>query len=63
LITDFGSTEESGFQSCSNVLRNENEWREVYAMMKLGYARVSTSEQDTAAQVRVKVSGMQKNIL
>jgi hypothetical protein len=32
-------------------LRNENEWREVYAMMKLGYARVSTSEQDTAAQV------------
>jgi hypothetical protein len=32
-------------------LRNENEWREVCAMMMLGYARVSTSEQDTAAQV------------
>src|ERR1700730_6270483 len=41
---------ECGFQRCSNVLRNENEWREVCAM-NLGYARVSTSEQDTAAQV------------
>jgi DNA invertase Pin-like site-specific DNA recombinase len=41
-------------------LRNENEWREVYAM-KLGYARVSTSEQDTAAQVSaLKSAGCEK---
>jgi hypothetical protein len=32
-------------------LRNENEWRQDFAMMMLGYARVSTNEQDTAAQV------------
>jgi len=32
-------------------LYNENEWREVFAMMTLGYARVSTNDQDTAAQV------------
>jgi predicted site-specific integrase-resolvase len=31
-------------------LCNENEWREVCAI-KLGYARVSTNEQDTSAQV------------
>jgi DNA invertase Pin-like site-specific DNA recombinase len=34
-----------------NVLRNENEWQEVCAMMMLGYARVSTNEQDTSTQV------------
>src|SRR5271166_629163 len=38
--------EESGSASCRNVLHNENEWREVFAMMLLGYARVSTNEQD-----------------
>jgi DNA invertase Pin-like site-specific DNA recombinase len=60
LITEFGSTEESGFQRCSNVLRNENEWREVCAMT-LGYARVSTSEQDTSAQVSaLKSAGCEK---
>jgi DNA invertase Pin-like site-specific DNA recombinase len=32
-------------------------------MMKLGYARVSTNEQDTAAQVSaLKVSGLRENI-
>ena len=29
----------------------EYEWREVFAMVLLGYARVSTNQQDTAAQV------------
>jgi DNA invertase Pin-like site-specific DNA recombinase len=61
LSTEINSTEQSGFQRCSNVLRNENEWREVCAMMKLGYARVSTSEQDTAAQVSaLKSAGCEK---
>ena len=61
LSTEISRTEESGFQRCSNVLLNENEWREVCAMMKLGYARVSTSEQDTAAQVSaLKSAGCEK---
>jgi DNA invertase Pin-like site-specific DNA recombinase len=38
-------------------LLNENEWREVFAMMMLGYARVSSNEQDTAAQVAALKSG------
>src|ERR1700730_1815602 len=51
---------ECGFQRCSNLLRNENEWREVCAM-KLGYGRVSTNEQDTAAQVSaLKSAGCEK---
>jgi DNA invertase Pin-like site-specific DNA recombinase len=37
-------------------LLNENEWQEVFAMMMLGYARVSTSEQDTASQVSALMS-------
>jgi DNA invertase Pin-like site-specific DNA recombinase len=42
-------------------LLNENEWREVFAVMKLGYARVSISEQDTAAQVSaLKSAGCEK---
>ena len=42
-------------------LLNENERREVFAMMKLGYARVSTNEQDTAAQVsELKSVGCEK---
>jgi DNA invertase Pin-like site-specific DNA recombinase len=42
-------------------LLNENEWREVFAMMKLGYARVSMSAQDTPVQVSaLKSAGCQK---
>jgi DNA invertase Pin-like site-specific DNA recombinase len=42
-------------------LLNEYEWREVFAMMMLGYARVSTNEQDTAAQVSaLKSAGCEK---
>jgi hypothetical protein len=42
-------------------LLNENEWREVFAMMLLGYARVSTNEQYTAAQVAaLKSAGCEK---
>jgi DNA invertase Pin-like site-specific DNA recombinase len=45
-------------------LRNENEWREVFAMMLLGYARVSTSEHDTATQVSaLKSAGCEKIFL
>ena len=52
--------EESGSGSCWNVLLNENEWQEVCAM-KLGYGRVSTNEQDTAAQVSaLKSAGCEK---
>ena len=51
LSTEIRSTEESGFRRSSNVLHNENEWRQGFAMMILGYVRVSTNEQDTAAQV------------
>jgi DNA invertase Pin-like site-specific DNA recombinase len=41
-------------------LLNENEWQEVCAM-KLGYGRVSTNEQDTAAQVSaLKSAGCEK---
>jgi DNA invertase Pin-like site-specific DNA recombinase len=53
--------EESGSGSCRNVLLNENEWQEVFAMMLLGYARVSTNEQDTATQVSaLKLAGCEK---
>jgi DNA invertase Pin-like site-specific DNA recombinase len=39
----------------------EYEWREVFAMMALGYARVSTNDQDTAAQVSaLKSAGCEK---
>jgi DNA invertase Pin-like site-specific DNA recombinase len=42
-------------------LLNEYEWREVFAMMALGYARVSTNDQDTAAQVSgLKSAGCEK---
>jgi DNA invertase Pin-like site-specific DNA recombinase len=42
-------------------LLDENEWRDVFAMMLLGYARVSTNEQDTAAQVSaLKSAGCEK---
>jgi DNA invertase Pin-like site-specific DNA recombinase len=61
LSTEIRRTEESGSQWWSNVLHNENEWREVYAMTLLGYARVSTNEQDTAAQVSaLKSAGCEK---
>jgi hypothetical protein len=60
LSTEILTTEQSGLRKCSNVLRNENEWREVCAVMKLGYARLSTSEQDTgldAARKQGRIGG------
>jgi DNA invertase Pin-like site-specific DNA recombinase len=46
----------TGLNACEKVLRNRNEWRYIYAML-IGYARVSTSEQDTAAQVAALKAG------
>jgi DNA invertase Pin-like site-specific DNA recombinase len=36
--------------SCTNVLQNQNECQHDFAM-KIGYARVSTQEQDNQAQI------------
>src|ERR1035441_4029231 len=39
-----------GFSCCEKVLRYQFDWRYICAMV-IGYARVSTNDQDTAAQV------------
>ena len=40
-----------GFLCCKKVLHYKFDWRYICAML-IGYARVSTDDQDTAAQVR-----------
>lgn len=41
----------SGFACCKIVLHNEINWQQVYAIMHIGYSRVSTLDQDNAAQI------------
>lgn len=36
---------------CANILHNQINLQQVYAIMLIGYARVSTQDQDTAAQI------------
>lgn len=49
-----------GFLRCEKVLHYDTEWRYLYAMM-IGYARVSTDDQDTAAQVAaLKAAGCER---
>ena len=40
-----------GVACCINVLHNRINWQQVYAIMLIGYARVSTQDQDNAAQI------------
>ena len=44
-------TSTSRFSHCEKVLHYQNHWQYVSANMLIGYARVSTNEQDTATQV------------
>jgi DNA invertase Pin-like site-specific DNA recombinase len=40
-----------GIARCINILHYSNKWQQVYAIMLIGYARVSTQDQDNAAQI------------
>jgi DNA invertase Pin-like site-specific DNA recombinase len=40
-----------GVAYCINILHYSNNWQQVYAIMLIGYARVSTQDQDNAAQI------------
>jgi DNA invertase Pin-like site-specific DNA recombinase len=40
-----------GIADCINILHYSNKWQQVYAIMLIGYARVSTQDQDNAAQI------------
>jgi DNA invertase Pin-like site-specific DNA recombinase len=44
-------TPAQGLAGCKNVLQNRNEWQQEFAIMRIGYARVSTQDQDTALQI------------
>ena len=49
-----------GFLHCRKVLHNHIHWRYICAML-IGYARVSTDDQDTAAQVAaLKAAGCER---
>jgi len=49
-----------GFRCCEKVLHYRFDWRYIYAML-IGYARVSTNDQDTAAQVAaLKAAGCER---
>lgn len=51
-------TVHQGIVCCINVLQNEFHLQQVYATMFIGYARVSTQDQETAAQIAaLKTSG------
>jgi hypothetical protein len=53
-------TDLRGFLCCINVLHYRFDWRYIYAML-IGYARVSTDDQDTAAQVTaLKAAGCER---
>jgi DNA invertase Pin-like site-specific DNA recombinase len=46
---------------CEKVLHYQKHWQYVFATMLIGYARVSTNEQDTAAQVAaLKAAGCER---
>ena len=49
-----------GLVRCKKLLLYQNHWRYLYAML-IGYARVSTDDQDTAAQVAaLKAAGCER---
>lgn len=49
-----------GFLHCKKVLHYRTEWRYICAIL-IGYARVSTDDQDTAAQVAaLKAAGCER---
>jgi len=41
----------TGVARCKIILQNQNEWQQDFAIMRIGYARVSTQDQDTQAQI------------
>ena len=43
--------ENRGIACCKNILHYYIHWQQVFAIMHIGYARVSTQEQDNAAQI------------
>jgi len=46
---------------CTNVLQYISAWQQVYAIMLIGYARVSTHDQETAVQVAaLKAAGCER---
>jgi DNA invertase Pin-like site-specific DNA recombinase len=45
-----------GIARCKKVLHNHFNWQQDFATMRIGYARVSTQEQDTAAQITALTS-------
>jgi DNA invertase Pin-like site-specific DNA recombinase len=40
-----------GLAHCANVLQNRIKWQQEFATMRIGYARVSTQEQDNQLQI------------
>jgi hypothetical protein len=58
LRNDCWTTVHQGVVCCINVLQNRILLQQVYAPMPIGYARVSTQDQETAAQIAaLKTSG------
>jgi hypothetical protein len=51
LCNSINTTANKGVAHCIKVLHYYNKWQQVYAIMLIGYARVSTQDQDTAAQI------------
>ena len=45
------SSDLKGLEACENILQNRNDLQQVFATMLIGYARVSTQDQDSSAQI------------
>tara|TARA_R110000868_G_scaffold54880_5_gene171088 strand:+ start:575 stop:799 length:225 start_codon:yes stop_codon:yes gene_type:complete len=46
-------TTAQGLACCAKVLHDQIKWQQVYAIMLIGYARVSTQDQDRSSQETV----------